>query len=369
MDDNRIKEIIYEEVNNLLISEGIFGNETIKRIKEIKNEIENVLASMNKGISLTHIVFKQPNDINEARFDKGKKTLSLKDKMRQNERARKNAKLNANRKVQNTTQVNNGQPISTNQQQQSQNATQVNNAQSTSTSPQQQSQNTTQVNTAQTQVNNTQPTNANQQQQSQNTTQTNTTQTTPNLGVVNQGGGGGGQPPTGGIPNQGQYQQQLTPQQQEIMSYVPQVSRIWTWGKNVLGETVNLLKSYLDSKGVKEGKLYEADGTQVNPMDILRGSWGNAKRGFMQGYKFGNFLNRYKKNVTKKEKFNNFEQRIKRNIEEYEKIKAYVTKYDFEINSVKRYIVFGEEISEDIDKIVDIDVRNMYKELKQMKWK
>lgn len=76
MDDIRIQQIINESINDLLLSEGLFGNKELKRIKEIIEYLNDMLLSLNKGISLNKVVFKQTQPTNQQQSQQAQPTTS-----------------------------------------------------------------------------------------------------------------------------------------------------------------------------------------------------------------------------------------------------------------------------------------------------
>lgn len=167
-----------------------------------------------------------------------------------------------------------------------------------------------------------------------------------------------------------QPQQQLTPQQQQASASAVQVSRLWSWGKQIIQETITLLQKYLQSQGyggVKESRIYEdANGTMVNPMQIFRSGWQSGKNGFMRGYRQGyNLINNYRNFMNQLESMKNANKPLEENINEYYLFCEKVNKYQNEIEIVAENIVLGEEIKEDIQAM--INMKSFYDELKNLK--
>lgn len=318
MNDRRIHEIINESINDLLISEGLFGNKTLTYVKQIADSLNDTLSSLSKGVSLNQIVFK-PN-----------------------------------------------------------NGTSTNNYQN---NPYQQ----------------------NNQSQEANTNDDGIISPDENEGRTNYDGdaldvqeakGGRGrrrrnvkgnlgnkkakpQPkpqPTPTSQYQPQPQQQLTPQQQQIQSNVPEVVRCWSWGRQILSETVALLKQYLELNGIKESLFYDgmlvedgANGTMVNPMQILRGGWQSGKSGYMRGYRQAqnliNKINRMRDRYKQQKATLKVIQRIENNVKEYFNFCSVVENCQQQIAIVSANIVFGQEIEHDIEVMTSSEIKGYYQNI------
>lgn len=337
MDNIRIREIINETINELLILEGAVQNsntrqnqisvsnrQLFRNIKQYIATLNNVLSSLSKDIALNQIAFKT----NESTYNAVYNIIEA----------------NGNR--------GNGRNGYTNLRQLRQQRAQQNRRQQRAQQNQRQQQ-VQQPRQQQGQQGQQQPRQPQNQQQGQPQNQQQFVQ-------------------------QPQMQPQYTQQQQQMQGTAQQVIMYWNQGKRIIGEMVSLLRQYLELYNIKENIIREdANGTMVNPLQIGRNALNAGKSGFWRGYNQGQrilnwFGNRKDKLAQQKQaiqKEGNIIQQIRLNIQEYWEFVRNVKQLESQIQLVANNIVFGDRIQSDIYKMVDSNIQNTYQYIKNTRFK
>lgn len=359
MEDKRINEIINESINELLISEGFFGNRNVNFIKKSITYLKQVLSKLHKNLSINQMLFTESiiyDVIQEVIRESNKNTKFTKRNLNQQ---RQRQQTLAQRRIQNRQQR--GQQQTRNQG--------VAQRQQPQQGGAQQSQNggTTQQQTQQ-------PQNGGTTQQPQNQggttqqTQGTTTQQPQNSGAQQtQGQQANPQPQNSGTQQQAQPTQQQMEKQHIIIA-----SRCLNWGKQIINETITLLNEYLKLNGytnnVKEGRIYEdANGTMVNPRQILNNAWRSGVNGYRKGYRWGqDLMNKWnqRKQINQNKKETN--QKLISNYNDYFNFYTATLKHYPSIEYVATNVQFGNELKNDIDIMLSSKVHQIYKKLSEI---
>lgn len=345
MNDIRIREIINETINELLILEDAVQNsntrqnqtsvsnrQLFRNIKQYIATLNAVLSSLSKDIAMNQIVFKTNESIYNAVYNI---TEANGNRRRGNRNGYTNLQqLRQQRAQQNQRQQQGQQGQQQPRQQQIQQPRQPQN--------QQQGQQVQQPSQQQGQPQNQQP-----QSQPQ-------------------------------FVQQPQMQPQYTQQQQQMQGTAQQVIMYWSQGKRIIGEMISLLRQYLELYNIKESIICEdANGTMVNPLQIGRNALNAGKSGFWRGYNqgqrilnwFGNRKDKFAQQKQAIQKEGNIIQQIRLNIQEYSEFVRAVEQLETQIQSVANNIVFGDRIQSDIYKMVDSNIRNTYQYIKNTRFK
>lgn len=358
MEDKRINEIINESINELLISEGFFGNRNVNFIKKSITYLKQVLSKLHKNLSINQMLFTESiiyDVIQEVIQESNKNTKFTKRNLNQQ---RQRQQTLAQRRIQNRQQR--GQ-----QQTRNQGVTQIQQPQQGGTT-QQQTQQPQNGGTTQQQP---------QQPQNQGGTQQQQTQQQQTQQPQNQGGTTQqtqGQQANPQPQNSGTQQQAQPTQQQMEKQHIIIASRCLNWGKQIINETITLLNEYLKLNGytnnVKEGRIYEdANGTMVNPRQILNNAWRSGVNGYRKGYRWGqDLMNKWnqRKQINQNKKETN--QKIISNYNDYFNFYITTLNHYYSIEYVATNVQFGNELKNDIEMMLSSKVYQIYKKLSEI---